>query len=353
MNMIFVRRILFLVFLVGLYLSSAIAQEKAWNTQNSTSNFPRLETRDSTRLTRTNSNVLIHPRNNGFTPAPQGQFPCFPQCYKTNYSEPSAYLGYLYRDHGATLQMQFDGTATTPTQPSFTRNDFDLQGIWLEFALPMTIGQNIGLMLSGAHLFSLQPGSVQSYDTYNETIAARQWNPDVHWWEVNTAGSYQIIPSLIGIMGFRWTSFSVNFNNPRKQVGFAPNADSATLSANVYVPFLGMLMEGNLDCRSIIKMAAYGFPLLPGNIVYTETASLMSQPTGFSDSAISSAGYFLEAFTEYSMKRDMWTMGGFVRFTEVRMERTVGGNVGGVYMPVDINFDRSNWIFGGKLGYVF
>lgn len=62
---------------------------------------------------------------------------------------------------------------------------------------------------------------------------------------------------------------------------------------------------------------------------------------------------FFEAITEYSMQRDSWLMGSFVRFTALRMERTVGTNVGGVNMPIDIMFDRSDWIFGGKIGYTF
>jgi hypothetical protein len=353
MKMKVVNRIAFLMLCVGLYLTSAMAQETTWDTQDSTPNFPRMAPHNSAKRPRMNPNVLIPRQNSGFAPAPQGQFPCFPQPCKTTYSEPSAYVGYLYRSHGATFQTRFDGPATAG-QVSLTRNDFDLQGIWLEFALPMTIAQNMSFIVSGAHLFSLQPTSTQSYTIYNSPTAARQWNPDVQWWEVNAAGAYQFAPFLSGIAGFRWTSLITNFNDARNQVGFvASNADSASLNTNSYIPYTGVLVEGKPDCRSSIKAAVYGSPVLPASLTYNESLDLTNQPTTIYATTLSSTGYFFEALTEYSMQRDSWLMGSFVRFTTLRMERTVGANVGGVNMPIDIIFDRSDWIFGGKLGYVF
>lgn len=354
MKMFSVRWIACAIMFVGVYAPWAIAQEQTWNTQDSVQSFPRMATQPHVvKRSPMNRNVVTNNQNNGFVTNPQGQFPCFPQPCKTTSSEPSAFVGYLYRPHGVTFQTRFDGPATA-NQISSTRNDFDLQGIWLEFALPMTIGQNMGFIVSGAHLFSLQPTSTQSYTIYNSPTAARQWNPDIQWWETNAAGTYQFAPFISGLAGFRWTSLITNFNEAKNQVGFvAPNADYGSLNTNSYIPYAGVLMEGKPDCRSSVKVAAYGCPILPASLTYNESMDLTNQPTSIYATTLSSTGYFFEALTEYSMQRDCWLMGSFARFTALRMERTVGASVGGVNMPIDIIFDRSNWIFGGKIGYTF
>jgi len=285
MKMFSVRWIACAIMFVCVYAPWAIAQEQTWNTQESVQSFPRMATQPQVvKRSPMNRNVVTNNQNNGFVAGPQCQFPCCPQPCENTCSEPSVYLGYLYRDHGAGLQLQFNGPVTPVGLPYYTRNDFDLQGIWLELALPMTIGNNFGLLLSGAHLFPLQPTSLQSYSLSGATdSAARQWTPDIQWWEVNTAGTYQLVPSFSGVIGFRWTSFVVNFNNPKKQTGFiTPNTDSETLNTNAYIPYAGFVMEGKPDCRSKIKLAAYGSPILPATIVYNETVSLTT-PTYIPD----------------------------------------------------------------------
>ncbi len=354
MKMFSVRWIACAIMFVGVYTPWAVAQEQTWNTQDSYQNFPTMGTQPHVvKRSPMNRNVVTNNQNNRFATGPQCQFPCFPQPCKTTYSEPSAYVGYLYRSHGGTLQTRLDGPATAG-QTTFLRNDFDLQGIWLELALPVTISQDIGFVVSGAHLFALQPTSTQSYTIFNSPTAARQWNPDIQWWEMNAAGTYQFAPFISGLAGFRWTSLITNFNDAKNQVGFvAPNADCGSLNTNSYIPYAGVLMEGKPDCRSSVKVAAYGCPILPASLTYNETMDLTSQPTAIYATTLSSTGYFFETLAEYSMRREAWLMGSFVRFTTLRMERSVGATVGGVNMPIDIIFDRSDWIFGGKIGYTF
>ncbi|MGO8823466.1 MAG: hypothetical protein ACLQT6_15830 [Desulfomonilaceae bacterium] len=79
----------------------------------------------------------------------------------------------------------------------------------------------------------------------------------------------------------------------------------------------------------------------------------LANPTTLSTNVNLNSGYFVEAFSEYSMQRDMWNFGGFVRFTAVFSERSVGLNLSGANTPMDFTFDKKNWIFGGKIGYKF
>lgn len=350
------RLMVMVILITGLFTTLAVAQQNNWANQDNSPNFPNISPHPPARHPPANRSVSTPVPNNAFAPMPPPpmQVPCFPQACKTTSSEPSAYVGYLYKDHGAGIQLQFNGPATVG-QTTYTRNDFDLQGIWLELALPVAIDHNMGFLVTGAHLFSIQPTSIQSYSLAGVASAARKWNTDVQWWEVNGAGSYQFFPSVTGIVGFRWINFAVNFTNSVDLQGFvSPSTDAATLTTNSYIPYSGLLIESKPDCRGTIKLAAYGSPILPVDFDYNETVSLTGQArTAFSTKAAMGNGYFAEGFTEYSLKRESCSIGGFVKFTVVHAERSIGALVGGINTPIDITFDRKNWILGGKIGYMF
>lgn len=106
----------------------------------------------------------------------------------------------------------------------------------MEVGATIDVSQNVTAVFTGAHLFALQPSATQWYTITGSPSAARQWNPDVQWWEVNTAETYQLCPGISAIAGFRWTSFAVNFNNARNQQYFNALTDSATLTTNLYIP---------------------------------------------------------------------------------------------------------------------
>lgn len=280
------------------------------------------------------------------TPLPQ---PC-----ATAGIEPSIYLGYLYKDKGAGFKLQFNNGSGQGTGLTSTRNDFDLQGIWLEFALPITVSKELTATLSGAHLFSLQPRSTQSYALPGASAAARWWNPDVFWWEVDGSGAYRLNKYLSVVAGFRWTSLGADFGTPYDERGFVtPNADTETLRSNFYIPYSGIMLENRNDCQGGLKIAGYGSPVVPADFSLRETSSLTGTTITLNPQINMGAGYFVEGFSEYWMKRESLTFGGFVKFTAVHCERTVGYLAGNYNIPIDVTIDRKNWIFGGKIGYVF
>ncbi|MDQ1285460.1 MAG: hypothetical protein QG663_874 [Thermodesulfobacteriota bacterium] len=342
--------------IIGVSLTSAMAQDSQWGQQATSPNFPGVPANHN--LKRNN----VSPAHRPAMPPPSVNlnpinYVCPPiptMGCKTTSSEPSVYLGYLYKDHGGGIQMRFNDPANVG-QLTFTRNDFDLQGIWLEFALPMTIQENMSALISGSHLFGLQSTAAQSYTLSNSPSAARNWNPDIQWWEVNAAGSYQFIPSVSGILGFRWSSFAVTFNNPSNQLGFpVPNTNQASLTTNAYIPYSGLMIETQPDCRSALKIGAYGCPFLPADFLYSENLTFSNQQsTSISAKANMGTGYFAEGVSEYSMRRDSLIMGAFARFSVLHVERSIGVALGGVNTPTDITFERKNWIFGGKIGCSF
>ena len=167
--------------LICLSLTCAMAQDNQWAAQDTSANFPRIQAQPSTNRSPVTRNVPAPIQapisaNNFMAPPCQPQFPCVPQNCKSANSEPSVYVGYLYKEHGAELQIQNNGPVTVGSA-TFTRNDFDLQGIWIELALPMTINENMGLILTGAHLFPLQPTSVQSLLTCRRAVSRQAVDP--------------------------------------------------------------------------------------------------------------------------------------------------------------------------------
>lgn len=287
-------------------------------------------------------------------PMPFCPLPPFPQPTNSAGIEPSVYLGYLFKERGAGYKLQVNNGSGTGVGITSMRNDFDLQGIWLELAFPVTISKEMTGRLSGAHLFSLQPKSTESYMIAASPSAARWWNPDVFWWEVDGSGAYRLNQYLSVVAGFRWTSLGSDFGNAYDERGFVvPNADSNTLRTNTYIPYSGIMIENRNDCQGGLKIAGYGSPVVPADFSLRETMSLNAGSITLNPQVNIGAGYFVEGYSEYWMKRESLTFGGFVKFTAVHCERAVGLQYGNLNIPIDVTFDRKNWIFGGKIGYVF
>ncbi len=266
--------------------------------------------------------------------------------------EPSVYVGYLYKDHGAGVNIQFNnGDVVGITS---TRNDFTLQGVWLELTAPVRLCQNAGLFFALSHLFPVQSDALESYGQVGGA-AKREWNPDIQWWELDAALSYRLSQGAFGLAGFRWSSFVVDFGQATNQQGFSTSPDQAQLSVNAYIPYLGLELQANPDCNSSFKATFLGFPALPSDVEFQETLTPTGQvSTRFSGTTDYKSGYFLEGLVESSVKMAACSLGAFVRFDAIHTDRTRDFTApDGSSRSADIQFDRRNWIFGGKLGFVF
>jgi hypothetical protein len=352
MRKIAVRNILVSSLLIGLFATGISAQEIPWGPGGGYPGFsgmappPPMKCKPMNPAPCPSAPPMCGPQ------MPPAFYPCPPPGCQTTSSEPSVYLGYLFKDHGAGLQIQFNNGDVASINS--TRNDFDLQGVWLELAVPVFLSPQAGLVFTGSHLFPVQPNAVQTYSRISGA-ARRQWTPDIQWWELNAAALYRFSQMTAGIAGFRWSSFVVDFNNPTNQLGFTNSADQAKLTTNAYIPFVGVLIERQLDCCSKTRCAVIGFPTLPSDVDFTETLSLSGQQvsTTISPKGTLKSGYFFEASSEYSTQVRNWSYGAFVRFTALHSERSHDVNVSGGTRQVDVTFDRMNWIVGGKIGVAF
>ena len=274
-----------------------------------------------------------------------------PMCMPGPTAEPSVYVGYLFKDHGAGIDLQFsNGNVAGITS---TRNDFDLQGVWLEFALPIAISKNAGLFFTGAHLFPVETKGLQSYTLVNGS-ASREWKPDIQWWEITTGLSCRLTPFIAALGGFRWSSFVVKFDDPTDQLGFTTTTDDAKLITNAYIPFFGGEINIEPSCNTSLKAAVIGLPALPGDLKYRETISATGAASiSYSGSTKYKSGYFMEALTEASMRMNPFSLGAFAKFDWLQTVRTRDFIVDGTNVNAEIKFDRRNWIIGGKASVVF
>jgi hypothetical protein len=286
------------------------------------------------------------------------QAPCFnpyacppPTCQPPVTAEPSVYVGYLFKDRGAEIDIEFEnGDVVGITS---TRNDFDLQGVWLELAVPFALSQDLSGFVTGAHLFPTQTKARESYRQLNGT-AKREWTPDIQWWELNAGLAYRFCPVVSALGGFRWSSFVVSFKDPSDQLGFSTASDDAKLTANFYIPFFGLAAGGEPSCNTSFNIAVLGFPAVPSDVDFQETLTPTGQvSTRLSGKTDYKSGYFLEALGEASMKMNAWSLGAFVRFDFIHTERTRDFTVAGVSRQADIKVDRGNWIAGGKIALAF
>jgi hypothetical protein len=289
--------------------------------------------------------------NSGCASMPFGLYP-IPAPAHLERPEPSLRVGYLYKDHGLEIKLNFAGGEERLV--TSTKNDCEFQGMWAELVFPLVLTHRADFVFTAGHLFPFQTDAQQYYSLMNAPGAKREWSPDVKWWELNTAWAYRFNSLLSGIAGFRWSSFVVEFERPRSQQGFTTLGDEAKLIADAYIPFVGLLLKNSSYNSGCLQAAVLGFPALPGNFEHAETLSLSGQQVlaRFSPDGNYKSGYFFEASGEYSVHKSDWNFGAFVRFTAMHCERDRQLNVNGVSSQADLSFDRQNWIFGAKIGFM-
>jgi hypothetical protein len=283
-------------------------------------------------------------------PVPVGCIPV-PVAHPLKRPEPSLLVGYLCKDRGTQVTLNFSGASGGVTRA--TTCDVDLQGIWAECALPIVLTHKAEFILSVGHLFPFRPEALQWYRLVDGSVAGRGWNANMRWWDVTTAWTYQLRTCWSAIVGLRWSSLVLDYNQPSNQRGFTNSDDAARLNANAYIPFGGLMWENMSPRAGCLKATVIGFPFLPGDFEHTESVSLAGQPfiTKFSPSGEYKSGYFLEASSEYAICRGEWIFGAFARFTAMHVERGRHLHTNEALREADISFDLSNWIFGGKIGF--
>ena len=265
--------------------------------------------------------------------------------------EPSLVVGYLGKDRGTQVTFNYSGAPNRVVRT--TKAYVDLQGIWAECAFPIVLTYKEEFTVSVGHLFPFRTEAAQTYGLFEPVDTRREWRPGIGWWDVTTSWTRRLGNHWTGIVGFRWSSFSIRFDHPRDQQGFVGYDDSARLNCNMYIPLVGLLWENNSPRIGYLKASVIGSPFLPGNFEHTEWLNLAGQrvEAEFPPGGEYKTGYFIEATGEYLVCRGAWHYGGFVRCSAAHTERERHVQVNAVPCEDNILFDRSYWVVGGKIGF--
>jgi hypothetical protein len=313
-------------------------------------------------------------------------------CVPEFLSEPTVSIGYLSPKTATTFSLS--NSASNQFKIISLKQTLDVQGVWMEFTLPIKSSGPLGLVIDFGYLF---PVNSQSDETYNISNgpASRTWNTSSQLSNLSVAVTYHIYPHVTAIAGFRYDSFMTNYaeyENPvPNRLYFNPEALGGTdFSFSGYIPFFGAVADASLGYATRLKAGLIGFPALPGSFEYREvvTYSGLRHDTvdkdynipaanwnGMKTSNEFSSGYFLEAFGQVSTPINWWAQAGaFLKYSGVYGKATADVNTtiavpGKIHPPDDVTtflsvpqsshdnanaiFQRSSWILGGMMSTRF
>jgi hypothetical protein len=278
------------------------------------------------------------------------------------YSQPTIYTGYVSRTNGVDLVLDAGNSSTALT--AGLRHQFDLKGTWVELLVPVRSTGRLGLAFGGGYLFATDPRSTETYTFFPDgTQIQRTWATDIQWANCQVACTLGILPSLTGILGFRYDSFLTNFRYPENNISAIGDVyDVADLTFAAYIPYFGLLINdvGMGPIRADIGVV--GFPTLLGSLDYHERigAPGIAVPGGFNNGIPASnefrSGHFIEAFGECSVRMRFGQIGAFGKYGAVygRTFASLGERNSRLLSPnLNFTFERRNWIFGGKISVDF
>ncbi len=275
---------------------------------------------------------------------------------------PSVYTGYFFQNKGA--DFSFTSADTVLNSVVELRQQFDLQGIWLELMVPVKGNGPLGLVLGWSYLFPIDRTSNETMRLSADTTRYRTWRADTQWWDLQAALTYDLHPSATLIAGFRYDTFQTNFYDPSVRVGPAGAAnDTANIAINAYIPFFGCAVSNIAPGTGFdIEIGAIGFPTAMGSVNYVEVVSAgipvggVDLP-GFPASNEFGKGYFFEAFGEVGVPLLYgWQAGAFVKYGTINAQTEIRVGERNANIPTtlyEFNLDRRSWVFGGRVSLCF
>ncbi|MFH1118045.1 MAG: hypothetical protein V1792_29340 [Pseudomonadota bacterium] len=277
-------------------------------------------------------------------------------------SAPSVYTGYFFQNKGADFSFTTDDTGVNTALE--VRQQFDLQGIWLELMVPVKGNGPLGLVLGWSYLFPIDRTSNETMRLSAEPTRYRTWRADTQWWNLQAALTYDLHPSATFIAGFRYDTFQTNFYNPSVQVGPAGGAnDTANIALNAYIPFFGCAVSNIAPSTGLdIEIGAIGFPTVLGSVDYIEVVSAGIPIGGFDSPGFPASnefgkGYFFEAFGEVGVPLFYgWQAGAFVKYSTINAKTDIHVGERNANIPTtlyEFNLDRRSWVFGGRVSLCF
>jgi hypothetical protein len=276
----------------------------------------------------------------------------------------SAYTGYF--GHRDAVNMSF----SAPAQPSGSvqrlRQQFRLEGISTEMLFPIRAAGPVGIVL-GAGISgcfpSLSEEIVQRSGSGSEPLS-RTWKIQPQAGNIHAALAVDVLPSVLGLIGFRYETFQTKFFDPNSGFGNTLGTlDSANLAYNAYLPCLGFVLGVPALFPGLnVQLGFVGCPVLLGSVDYRET---WNNPlnvggkavNGFTGSNPIGKGSFFDAFGEVSLVTCCGVeIGAYAKYEFMRGTTPVWIGQGNNALPTvvyDFDFQKRLWGIGGRVSISF
>lgn len=247
------------------------------------------------------------------------------------------------------------------------RRSYPVRGLWLALLAHGSLNENVGVFARGSWLVAQRVRPQHELYTLqgeeNIDPGGSDWTAKPQWYNVDagllyTFSSCGVAGNASFIGGFRFDSLDTTFTRSQNFFNIAGlPGDNSDLGVTSYIPYVGLMMQQG----PAVKVGLIGFPYVPGTVKYKETVG-DAEPVAsrFSYSGNFRNSYFLEAFAEYGASIPGGSIGifGIWSYLHARSDVSVSGDWVGLGNLVqsqsfDFNYDRQNWIFGGKAAITF
>jgi len=262
--------------------------------------------------------------------------------------------------------------------PNYTWGPFTLQpSVSVGYAAstkPVSFTLDLaGFGLGFGYLFSINKDSSETYDLSSET--SRSWNTRVQMAKFDMWATYDITPTVSTILGFRYDSFLVNFEDPAPTFSISSLTFSGEQTADFnfsgFFPIIGVAWQRVLGPSQGLRAGFSGFPAVIGAFSYRENlfkpANNKDNRGGLTASNEFKSGYFIEAFADFAVPLSSWArFGVFGRYNLIHGRTSMDVNAGTMLqeydtketqhyriIPSTATFQRNVWFVGAAFSTTF
>jgi hypothetical protein len=274
----------------------------------------------------------------------------------------SASTGYFGHKDG--VHISFAASGQPQGSVESLRQQFGLQGISTEMRFPVRLVGPLGFVFGGGYSGCFRSDAEETMQKAGSDPLKRTWRVQPQACNVHGAMTVDVLPSLLGLVGFRYENFQTKFFSPKS--GFSTHLgtqDSANISYNAYVPCVGVILcAPSLFPGLNVRVGALGFPVLLGSVEYRESWNEKqgiggTNVNGFMGSNPISRGAFVNAFGEVSLITLCGVeMGAYGKYEFMSGATPVYVGQGNSAIPTvvyDFDFQRRLWGVGGRVSLSF
>jgi hypothetical protein len=276
----------------------------------------------------------------------------------------SAYTGYFGHRNG--VDISFSASDQAGNSVERLRQQYQLQGVTTQLIFPVRVTGPVGVVIGGGYSACFPSSSDETLQRAGAVSLTRTWKTQPQACNVQIAGTLDIFPSLLGMLGFRYENFQTRFSDPNSgNTAQLSGSDSANIAYNAYLPYLGFIVCPQTPFQGLsMQLGFIGCPVLLGSVEYRETwnetvpLQIGGQPVpGFVGSNPIGRGGYFDIFGELSLMTCCGLqLGAYAKYEYMSAATGVyvgQGNSGIPTVVYDFDFERRLWGVGGRVSMAF